>query len=394
MKLRFRSAIVRSTMATFTALIMGVGTFAAAPMAVADPQVSKNPTAEPPIPSFARPMVPDPVPIRNGRTGLVLLPADPYSATVKTGLTPALGFNCPACRRADVWGGDVAVSWDDGKGGTFIIFGDTIGFDYYLKPRMRSNTLAWTRDRNYDNGLQIEKWLLGKDGKAKEAIPSAHKNGFERSKIPTGAFSHKGVQYVGWQSVSRVVNDSRRWLTSRSGLSASYDHGKTWQTVFTRPQGAYYQFQQVSYAKRGNYLYEFGTRQGRQLGGLGVARVRLDKVQNLAEREYWTGIRWAKNEPMKALSVLPGFRGEVSVQWDPFFRRFNLLRVDSAGVVLHTSLNGVIWSPGREIYNPRSTRYSIYAPQLLPNRRGANLNFLLSVWQDYNVVTMYTPLGF
>lgn len=393
MKLRFFSAMRRTITAT-AILALSASLCAAAPMAVADPAVGKLPFEEPPIPSFARPMVPDPVPIRNARTGLVLLPPDPYSATVKTGLTPVLGFSCPACQAADVWGGDVAVSWDDGKGGTFIIFGDTIGYDYYLKPRMRSNTLAWTRDKNYMDGLQIDKWLVGKDGKAKEALPSLHQNGFERSKIPTGGFSYRGVQYVGWQSVSRVVRDSRRWLTSRSGLSASYDHGKTWQTVFTRPQGLFYQFQQVAYAKKGKYLYEFGTRQGRQLGGLGVARVPLDQVQVRAAREYWTGIRWVKNDPLKAISVLPGFRGEVSVQWDPFFHRFSLLRVDSAGVVLSTSINGVLWSPGRQIYNPRSIRYSVYAPQLLPNRRGANLNFLLSVWQDYNVVTMYTPLGF
>lgn len=393
MKSHFHTAMRRAVTAA-AALVLGVGLFSAAPMAVAAPAVNKLPDNEPPIPSFAGPMVPDPVPIRNARSGLVLLPPDPYSATTKTGLNPALGFSCPACRAADVWGGDVAVSWDDGKGGTFIIFGDTIGFDYYLKPRMRSNTLAWTRDKSYLNGIHIDKWLVGKDGKAKEALPSLHKDGFERSKIPTGGFSHKGVQYVGWQSVSRVVNDSRRWLTSRSGLSASYDHGKTWRTVFTRPQGRFYQFQQVTYAKRGKYLYEFGTRQGRQLGGLGVARVPLNRVQDRSAREYWTGLYWAKNEPTKALPVLSGLRGEVSVQWDPFFRRFNLLRIADAGVVLSTSPNGVLWSPGREIYHPRSTRYSIYAPQLLPNRRGANLDFLLSVWQDYNVVTMYTPLGF
>lgn len=38
--------------------------------------------------------------------------------------------------------------------------------------------------------------------------------------------------------------------------------------------------------------------------------------------------------------------------------------------------------------------YSAYAPQLLPNRHGSSLFFLLSIWEDYNVVTMYTPLGF
>lgn len=388
MSLSFRSRHLRTILSSAAAIALGAGLISPVPVAEAAP------VAAPPIPSFARPLVPDPVPIRNGRTGLVLLPPDTYSATVKTGLTPLLGFSCPACQSADVWGGDVAVSWDDGKGGTFIIFGDTIGFDYYVKPRMRSNTLAWTRDKNYNNGLQIEKWITGKDGKAKEAIPSLHRNGFERSKIPTGAFSYRGVQYVGWQSVSRVVKDSRKWLTSRSGLSASYDDGQTWHTVFTRPQGRYYQFQQVAYAKRDGYLYEFGTRQGRERGGLTVARVPLRQLRNLKAREYWTGLRWVKGDPRNARAVMLGFRGEVSVQWDPFFRRFNLLRINDAGVVLSTSLNGTLWSPGRQIYNPRSTRYSIYAPQLLPNRRGANLHFLLSVWQDYNVVTMYTPLGF
>ena len=348
----------------------------------------------PVIPVPTLPLVPDPVPLRNGRTGLVNVPPYLYAGTFKVGVFPLLGVSCLPCRKADVWGGDVAVSWDDGKGGSFVIFGDTIGLNYYGHRRMRSNTLAFTRDLSYADGLQLERWEIGKDGNAREAIQSAHVNGFERSKIPTGAFSYKGVQYVGWQSVSRLVGDSRRWLTSRSGISASYDHGKTWQTILVRPQGTYAKFQQISFAKRDNYLYEFGSRQGREVGGLAVARVPLSKVGDLSAREYWTGLRWTKNAPQRAFNVMALIHGELSVQWDPLFRRFNMLRMQDGGVILSTSLDGVLWSPGREIYSTGSSMYSAYAPQLLPNRHGSSLFFLLSIWEDYNVVTMYTPLGF
>lgn len=338
-------------------------------------------------------LIPDPVPLRNGRTGLVALPPDRRHGTVKTGLFPVLGYFCVTCRHADVWGGDVAVSWDDGRGGTFIIFGDSIGKEYGKKARVRSNTLAYTRDRFFLDGIRIDEWVVGKDGKAKEAIPSLHKNGFERSKIPTGAFSYRGVQYVGWQSVARIVRDSRRWTTSRSGLSASYDHGKNWHTVFTRPQGHYYKFQQVSYTIKGDFLYEFGTRQGRENGGIAVARVPLTKITDLSAREYWTGLRWVKGAADWAFPVIRNVRGEISVQYDPTFRRFNMLRMLSGQVILSTSLDGVIWSPGRSIYSSGDSIYSLYSPQLLPNRVGADLHFLLSSWQDYNVVSMYTPLG-
>ncbi|WQD13459.1 MAG: DUF4185 domain-containing protein [Lawsonella clevelandensis] len=98
-----------------------------------------------------------------------------------------------------------------------------------------------------------------------------------------------------------------------------------------------------------------GSRQGREVGGLAVARVPLSKVGDLSAREYWTGLRWTKNAPQRAFNVMALIHGELSVQWDPLFRRFNMLRMQDGGVILSTSLDGVLWSPGREIYSTGSS---------------------------------------
>src|SRR5689334_311328 len=73
-------------------------------------------------------------------------------------------------------GGDLG-SMFTARGRTWFVFGDTFGqrdpgFTGGGGGEWRSNTMAWTTDTDPTDGIRLDGWIVGDDGRAKELLPS------------------------------------------------------------------------------------------------------------------------------------------------------------------------------------------------------------------------------
>jgi hypothetical protein len=124
------------------------------------------------------------------------------------------------------------------------------------------------------------------------------------------------VHYLHYMSV-KVWGVPGGWRTNYGGIALSRDGGATWQkdrtarwrnTLFGRNR-----FQLGAFARDEDWVYLFGTRNGRA-GPVHLARVHPDGVGQPKRYRYWTGTDW-KPWWRLARQVSPGPAGELSVAY-------------------------------------------------------------------------------
>ncbi len=195
--------------------------------------------------------------------------------------------------------------------GDFVLvaFGDTEGEgagktnDPNYGGPWRANVLGFTDDTDYTDGIILDGFYLSDqgvyDGFATEFLKSAHKDGVEMSKIPTGGIMIGDTLYFSYMSVRRwttsnavaekdAEDDLGIWKCNYGGLAISRDMGRTWETPSDLCWSENSDFIQLYPIMNGEWVYFFAVPPGRK-GEVKLMRVSAAEVENYAAYEYFVG---------------------------------------------------------------------------------------------------------
>jgi hypothetical protein len=302
-------------------------------------------------------------------------------------------------RRWDVYGADLGSMFTY-EGRVYVVFGDTFGapaanpFFSVDHANWRSNTMAWVSSRAQPrHGLYFSGMVTGPNGEAKQLLSSEKVPGVEQTVIPTYGVSVGTTMYLYYMSVKQFGAPGH-WTCNYSGVAYSTDGGQNWTKDPGVTWGGGSNFGQVALVKKGPFLYIFGIPCGRY-GSMELARVPKGEVLHTASYQYWDGHGWVLARPHAAVPIVKAPVGELSVQWNSFYRKWLLMYlVDPTGqVVLRnaSTLTGP-WSSAQMVVT--SAEYpELYAPYITPEwDTGPNIWFDMSLYGPYHVVLMHTEL--
>ncbi|OBF36205.1 hypothetical protein A5724_13440 [Mycobacterium sp. ACS1612] len=338
-----------------------------------------------------------------------------------------------------------------------IAFGDTFSSSFPVRSGIwRMNTLFRSTDTTLSNGMYIPDGIPHDPGMY-SGSPMSDPNfsreiighpryaiGPEVTIIPTAAISVPGAgangatrQYISFMSV-RSWDTPGSWTTNYSGIAYSDDNGQNWRSelvpsssIRTAASGrstvpyvsGNQNFQQNAFVKppagsqeaAEGWVYMYGTPSGRN-GTVYVSRVNQYQIMDQTKYQYWNGSSWVANKPSAAKPILPGtttsfygfFKsttypsaGEMSVQYNPYLKKYVMLYADkNNNVVMRTSNTPQgTWSAPTALVT--STKVpGLYAPMIhpwsgtadLPQSESQYLYWNLSTWGDYQVRLMRTDL--
>lgn len=249
--------------------------------------------------------------------------------TVRSKLVMALtGPEAPAdMQTPDVCGTDLGTMAE--IDGTIVMaFGDTFGWrgDACTKfgPNWRSNVIAMTTDTDASDGIVIDDWLTGEDGRAIAAREGRHMLKFssEQTKIPTAMVAVGDTLYLHYMSVHGFADMGGVWLCNSSRFIASHDGGHSWDegvADFGNFQSSFNMLALSADAGTGNedgtYVYAIGTPCGR-FNGARAGRVAAERLLDNSAWEYWDGATWVADRAQAAEIIKPGV-GEGSLAFNP-----------------------------------------------------------------------------
>jgi hypothetical protein len=269
-------------------------------------------------------------------------PALGQEFTVKTTMVkPLTGPESPSeMQRFDICGTDLGTMAE--LDGTIVLaFGDTFGFQGDSCQRFggnfRSNVIGFTTDMDPSDGVVIEDWLAGADGRAIAAVEGRHDQPFtgEFTKIPTAMVAIGDTLYLHYMSVKGFdFSSGFAWLCNHSRFIVSKDGGRTWvegKRDFGDYQSTFNMLALSAQSGAGNaegaYVYAIGTPCGQSFGAR-VGRVPVAELEETEAWEYWDGAAWTKDRAQAAEVIKPGV-AMPSLAWNAGIGRWML-----------TSLNG------------------------------------------------------
>lgn len=309
-------------------------------------------------------------------------------------------------RDYDVGGTDLGIIWEMAEGQYGIFFGDTYGADFtydYEKndptgSNWRCNFLAFSTDKDMEDGLTINSTVTDSEGKAREIIYGAKdkSNNGDWTSIPTAAIRANGIDYVHYMNI-RSWTSPKGWVTNYSGLYRSSDNGKSWQEckgVRWDPDSS---FGQAGYYKKDGYVYMIGTVTGRKSSPK-LARFKEKDIETLSEYEYWNGSekRWKKGDENYADNLFEDTVGELSFIYNARFKKWIITYFCSQRYNITVRDADEITGPWSEPVEIASGKdyprlYGSFIHPLSANDE--NLYFLMSKWVPYNVFLMKTKIG-
>lgn len=259
---------------------------------------------------------------------LISSPSVAQDYTVTSTLVKALtGPNAPGEMKApDICGTDLGTMAEVG-GKVVFAFGDTFGWNGgscpKFGPNWRSNVIAMTSDPDPSDGIVIDDWLTGSDGKAMAAVEGRHLLKFtsEQTKIPTAMVAIGDTLYLHYMSVHGFADMGGVWLCNSSRFVASTDGGKSWDKGMADFGNFQSSFNMLALSAQpgagnedGEFVYAVGTPCGR-FNGARVGRVQADRIMDNAAWEYWDGAAWVAERAQAAEVIKPGV-GEGSLVWN------------------------------------------------------------------------------
>jgi hypothetical protein len=296
---------------------------------------------------------------------------------------------------------DLGVMWRDSRGRVAIAFGDTYGVGWGghgAGPETadwRFNTLAHSSDADLSDGLRIDSMVTDRPGHAAQILP-ADPSVREVTVIPTAGVSVGARDYLHYMSV-REWGPAGTWTTNYAGLAYSDDGGRTWvkppELRWANDRGGS-AFQLGAFARRDGWVHLFGTPDGR-LGEASVARVPESSAADLSAYQYWTGRAWETGAADRAVPVMSGQVGELSVQYNQAVGRWVALHLDESrrAIVLRTAPNATgPWSGGTVVVDG-AKHPGLYGAFLHPDSATSRvLHFAMSRWDPYHVELVRLPL--
>lgn len=305
--------------------------------------------------------------------------------------------------RWQVDGTDLGFMWETKPGEVAMVFGDTFGDGWEVggvggeDDDWRSNVLAYSTDRNLDDGLALDTMVQDSRCHAAELLGSRKIKNWETTTIPTSGFAIGDRQYLSYMSVNKWSRIPGLWWTNYGGLAYSDDNGRTW----VKDQHAKWdnlfglgRFQVAAMVPQGDYVYMFGTPNGR-LGIIGLARVPKDEVLNKSAYQYWVGGTWAPAAENQASPLVFGLASELSVRYDDESGQWQMVYLDPsrAAIVLRKSATPQgAWTEAQPLLSTADYPKS-YGGFIHPWSTAEDLYFTISAWDTYNVYLMHADLN-
>jgi hypothetical protein len=323
------------------------------------------------------------------------------------------GIDSPTeMKSLDVCGTDIGTMTEIGNR-IFFAFGDTFGYDGDIcrgigGPNWRSNVFASTIDHNPAEGLVLDDWLRGPDGKAIAIVEGKHQPPFtgldgEQTKIPTAMVSVGNRIYLHYMSIHGSSAVGGRWDCNYSKLIYSDDLGKTWNEgdlKFGEADSNFNMLALTNQPGRGNerqaYIYAMGTPCGR-FGSVRLGRVRKENIlKNDAWEFFGADHRWTA-DPKEAIEIIPSPVGEGSILWNAGIGRwiYTYLNEHTASIELReAAYPWGQWSPPQVVAS--ASQYpKLYGAFLTPSflkDNGKTLYFIMSMYGPYNTFIMKATL--
>lgn len=355
------------------------------------PEPQPAPVADP-QPAAPAPLVPAPAPAQLDSLRLVNQITGPGS-TNRTDM------------RWSVDGTDLGLMWESKPGQVAVVFGDTFGKGWKAggagtdEQDWRSNVIAYSTDRDLSDGLTLDDFAQDRRCHAAEILSSRKIKNFETTTIPTSGFAVGDRQYLTYMSVNHWSRIPGMWWTNLGGIAYSDDQGRTW----TKSQWAQWdnlfglgRFQVATMVPRGDYVYMFGTPNGR-IGVIGLARVPAAQVLNKSAYQYWIDGTWvpadATNE-FRATPLVSGTASELSIRYDTDSSMWQMVYLDTTRgqFLLRTATEPQgAWSDPTPLLNTDDYP-TAYGGFLHPWSTGKDLYFTMSAWNSYNVYLMHATL--
>ncbi|WP_369639349.1 DUF4185 domain-containing protein [Nocardia sp. JMUB6875] len=360
------------------------------------------PGGEPPEPQAAP--TPDPQPAAPAPVAASVAPRQVDAVELVNQVTGHGSVNRTDTRWS-VDGTDLGLLWETKPGQVAVVFGDTFGKGWQAggagtdQQDWRSNTIAYSSNRDLSRGLILDDFVQNSRCHAAEILDSRKVKNFETTTIPTSGFAIGARQYLTYMSVNHWSRIPGLWWTNLGGIAWSDDNGRTW----TKSQWARWdnlfgvgRFQVATMVPHGDYVYMFGTPNGR-LGVIGLARVPAAQVLNKSAYQYWIDGGWVPAEGANELLATPlvsGTASELSVRYDADSGQWQMVYLDvtRGQIVLRTAAEpqGTWTEPvpllGTDDYP------TAYGGFIHPWSTGKDLYFTISAWNSYNVYLMHATL--
>lgn len=312
----------------------------------------------------------------------------------------------------DVCGTDIGTMAEM-NGRIYIAFGDTFGFSGSRcppgpgGPNWRSNVLAITTDRDPSDGITIDRWITGPDGRASAVTEGAHRAAFtgergEQTRIPTAMLAVGGRLYLHYMSVHGFAPKGGEWVCNYSRFIYSDDEGRTWREAdqdFGERGGAFNMLALTRASgggnERGRYVYALGTPCGR-FGGVRVARVHPEALLDPEAWEHFTGDAWSPDRK-DGREVIPSPVGEGSLLWNPHRERWLYTYLDEEVASLQLREAAVPWGPWSEPHTLATADefpalYGAYMTPSFLGDSGNTLYFIMSQFGPYNTFVLEAEL--
>ncbi|WP_024801434.1 DUF4185 domain-containing protein [Nocardia sp. BMG51109] len=373
------------------------------------PSVRIKPEPEPipiPVPGGEppAPQTPPPPIVHPAEPGPIAAPVAPrhLESTRLVNQVTGHGSTNRTDMRWGVDGTDLGIMWETKPDEIAVLFGDTFGKGWHpggaggADQDWRSNVLGYSTERDLSKGLSIDTMVQDSRCHAAELLDSRKIKNYETTVIPTSGFALGGRQYVSYMSVNHWDRIPGMWWTNNGGLAYSDDNGRTWvKDQYAKWDNMFglHRFQVTTMVPHGDYVYMFGTPNGR-VGVIGLARVPRAEVLNKSAYQYWVNGTWAPAAENTATPVLPGIAGEISVRYDESSGQWQMVYLDPArqAIVLRTAAEPQgAWNEGLPLVN--TTEYpASYGGFIHPWSTGKDLYFTMSAWDSYNVYLMHSTL--
>ena len=318
------------------------------------------------------------------------------------------GPNAPVDMKGpDICGTDLGTVAELGDELVFA-FGDTFGWQdgrcTRFGPNWRSNVIGFSADGDPSDGVAIERWLAGADGRAVAAVEGAHAEPFkgEQSRIPTAMVAVGETLYLHAMSVHGFASMGGVWLCNSSRFFSSADGGTTWQAAaatFGDHKSSFNMLALSSAAGAGNeggqYVYAIGTACGRY-GGARVARVPADRLTNNEAWEYFDGEAWVTERAQAAEVIRPGV-GEGSLAWNAGLGRWMFTTLNELSGAIELRLAKRVEGPWSEPVSLGTMAefpqgYGAYMTQRWISADGLSFYYVMSQFGPYNTYVMRAEL--
>jgi len=321
---------------------------------------------------------------------------------------------------ARFWGTDLGASFEhDGK--TVFLFGDTHAAGGLERQRDR-DMVATSTETDPDKCLKLD-FVKDADG-GYRPLSVAGVSGGEFS-VPTGGFSAGGSMYA-----VLTTDRTEEMVMGRSVLARSDNGGRDFTPLYDLSTR---HFINVAVAKDGGKVLAFGSGNYRQ-SDVRLAIMDEDKVGEKSAIRYFAGTdadgqpKWSAHEADSAALLDQSCVGELSVAWSADLSKWVMMYncgAPRSQIMVRTADNA--WGPwsspqvvfdaerdngmcqfmhdpqgrcGTRLTDPHSPQIAgdPYAPYMIARfakgvaGRHADIYFLMSTWNPYNVVLMKARL--